>query len=570
MKSSHIVVVSTVSALVVGALIGRPAIDTGVTLLSGRPAARPTRAEPKTRSRSMVPSSAAVERSSAVAPAALAPPPAAFAPSPSTSTPYRVPASGGRAQRASSNRVGSRSTAGRRPSALSLSSSIPVSSGWDLSALASYEYGGSLGGGLALTELDGSSLAAGAGTELTPPEALPRGMVMLAGLRPAWPNWFTPTVDLQARGETASALQGDASRAFLSRARVGGTVTATSWAKATFVVQDAREFGRGNSLASNPVDLFEAFGELTAAGGRAGVRVGRQRLELGAERLVGDSDWTALSRSADGVSGWWGSGLLTVRAFAAQVVEIDSQAADPWWSDRRLAAFSATVSNARGTRALAPYVLMSRREGGADSRYTLGTQVEHSLGASVRVDAEVAWQRGESFGEPVAATTGHYGLTWRDAAALGRTSLGVEFDHASGDRDPGDGRRQTFDPIAPDTGERFGLVDVVQASNLRHLGVRLAFEPTPRTDIALVYHRLFTDTVADATYAPNGAVSRFSGVDPSSRDIGTSFDVRGQWRASRLTVIHFGLATFFGGPRTDEGGGRERTWRPYAGWRVSF
>lgn len=350
---------------------------------------------------------------------------------------------------------------------------------------------------------------------------------------------------------------------------MGGTFAATEWGRGTIVLQDARS-ARTNGLgAANPLDVFEAYAELAPASGSAGLRVGRQRLELGSERLVGDSDWTMLSRNMDGVRGWWSRGPFSAQVFAGQQVAPDAEAADRWWSSHELAAISFDVRDRRATSIVAPYVLMSRQVGQARPRYTFGAEFDRALSQTIRTTVELSWQRGEYDQQVVQAFAGHYGIEWRDDQSLGRTTLAVEYDHASGDRDANDGRLETFDPIAPDTGERFGLVDLVQLSNLRHVGVRLSFEPTRRTDVSVAYHRLFRDRASDRVYGPTGPVNLGVSDDLMGRDIGTAVDVRGLWHASPRTELHVGLATFFRGSRLmdDQSSG---LWRPYAGWRVRF
>lgn len=579
MKPKHLAAVSIVAAFLIGALIGRPALESTwpwsdggrgtKTSRSTTRAARPTSSTAPdysaTRSAVAEAPRALVARGSADADPVSTPAAAPAVPPPARATAFNPRTAGSTTPATRRPRRSATANAGPAPSEVALPT-IAL----DLAGLPAAEYRAPSSSSASLSTWDGEVVAGEPVPLVAPPDAPRTAVVGLPSLQPAWPHWFTPTLDVQTRGETSSGLFGGAASAMLNRTRVGGTISATPWAKATVVMQDARQTGEASWLQSNPLDVFEAFGEVASRTGRAGVRVGRQRIEFGSERLVGDSDWTLLSRSMDGVRGWWGSERVSVQAFAAQVVQVDTAAADPWWSDRRVAAVSLDVRGARDAHAFTPYALVSQRESSAGRRYTFGALTERALSDSLRVETELAWQRGQDAGRSVRAFAGHYGLTWQDPAALGRATIRAEYDHATGDRDAADDRVETFDPIAPDTGERFGLMDVVQLSNLRHVGVHLSFEPSRRTDVGVSFHRLFSDRVTDAVIGPGGVVAEASLDESGSRDIGTAVDIRTQWRASRRAVLHFGLATFFGGTLTATTAGGDRAWRPYAGWRVRF
>jgi hypothetical protein len=77
----------------------------------------------------------------------------------------------------------------------------------------------------------------------------------------------------------------------------------------------------------------------------------------------------------------------------------------------------------------------------------------------------------------------------------------LQYDRASGDRDPNDGRNETFDPLFGERRFDFvpqGIYTLIARSNLRTPGVRLQFSPWPRVQTMLSYRSFALDSARDA------------------------------------------------------------------------
>jgi hypothetical protein len=144
---------------------------------------------------------------------------------------------------------------------------------------------------------------------------------------------------LLVRGEVRTRVEGFTGNGFspgnddaywMDRFRLSATVRASRTVNFFVQAQDSRAFDKttGGLVAPmrDTLDLRQAYGEVTAT--HATVRVGRQDLAFGEQRLIGNLPWTNVARSFD-------AGRLTLKRkgaqvdlFAASVVNISPDAFD--------------------------------------------------------------------------------------------------------------------------------------------------------------------------------------------------------------------------------------------------
>jgi hypothetical protein len=142
------------------------------------------------------------------------------------------------------------------------------------------------------------------------------------------PNWlrFSGEFRVRLEGFTGGGFRaGNDDDYLLTRLRINLRIQPASWLKFEFQGQDARVFWKNQRPAAPPfqdtMDLRLAYLQIGDPEHKTfGLRVGRQELLLGEQRLVGSVDWQNVARSFDAVR-------LTLRhkgyrmdAFAAKVV----------------------------------------------------------------------------------------------------------------------------------------------------------------------------------------------------------------------------------------------------------
>ena len=121
------------------------------------------------------------------------------------------------------------------------------------------------------------------------------------------------------------------------------------------------------------------------------------------------------------------------------------------------------------------------------------------------------------------------GYTFSDLSWAPR--LGLQFDAASGDRHPGDGSLETFNPLFPN-GYYFTLAGYTGYVNLFHLKPSLTVKPISNVKLLAAVGFQWRQTTADAIYVqPNIPVRGTAGVD--GRWSGAYGQIRAEWAIAR-------------------------------------
>ena len=104
----------------------------------------------------------------------------------------------------------------------------------------------------------------------------------------------------------------------------------------------------------------------------------------------------------------------------------------------------------------------------------------------------------------------------RPCPAARRRTLTAEYNYASGDADPADGIRGTFDQLYPTAHDKYGLADQVGWRNIRHIRIGFDITPIKATPITVNYHSYWLAEKRDALYAASGTpLARVPGAPPA-------------------------------------------------------
>jgi hypothetical protein len=128
--------------------------------------------------------------------------------------------------------------------------------------------------------------------------------------------------------------------------------------------------------------------------------------------------------------------------------------------------------------------------------------------------------------------------------------VGVNF--ATGDKDPGDGDRNTFFNILPTNHLYYGYADALAFSNLVDLLVQLKLSPLPKLGLELVFHQFWLYTQHDMRYFGSGAFAKDSlGYGGSgsngSNNVGQEIDFVVNYKVNKHLGLMAGVAHLFGG-----------------------
>lgn len=343
----------------------------------------------------------------------------------------------------------------------------------------------------------------------------------------------------------------------LTRARIGLKAALGSGVSAYVQLQDARELGadRANipfvagAEGDDPLDVRQAWIEFgNSKDSPAIVKLGRQTLSFGDERLVGPLEWNNFSRTFDGArvtlpalaDGW------SADAFLVSVVTVrPSTPTEHSWSLNRsdtddvFGGLYLKHALPQGAK-LEPYVLWRHKTN--DRVYTSASSTARAYDVPQKIttfgarlqsaspdkldgweyDGEFAWQTGEVRGRStVGSTVSFPGAAWlnHDAWALhaggGYTSktagfpvrVYAEYNRATGDKNPGDTRDESFLNLFPTNHKFYGGMDVFAWKNLCEFAVSVSAQPDKATKLRGEFHWFALDQVSDQWFRANGVAT---------------------------------------------------------------
>jgi hypothetical protein len=351
---------------------------------------------------------------------------------------------------------------------------------------------------------------------------------------------------LRVRGEFRERMEGFDGLGFngtredlywLSRLRLGATVTPSKTLSFQVQAQDARvgkkTVGPTGAPFHAPFDLRMAFADVGSATGPVSVRVGRQELVYGEQRLVGHVGWLNAARTFDAAKVTFRAKTFSVDAFGASVVRTLVDEFDKSGAGNRFAGAYATTQTLIPQATVEPYVFWKRDVNlrgelgtvGNLQHSTVGVRLAGRLPARLDYGVEMAVQRGSLGSEDVEAWAGHWQLR-ESLPGPGAVKLTGEYNFASGDKDPSDGVRGTFDQLYPTPHDKTGLADQIGWKNIRHARAGFEFTPFKGLPVATNYHSWWLAESRDAVYNVGNAVLGRIPTGAADTHVGQEIDVQ--------------------------------------------
>jgi hypothetical protein len=387
--------------------------------------------------------------------------------------------------------------------------------------------------------------------------------------RPPFPNRANNVMPswLRVRGEFRERVEGFENSGFvadrddsyaLSRVRLNATITASKNLSFQANVQDARvakkQVGPTTAPFRGPFDLRTAFADIGDAKTAIGARLGRQELAFGEQRLLGHLAWVNTGRT-------WDAARVILRAkswqadvFGASLVRSLPDAFDKSGNGNRLAGVYAASPKVIPQAAVEPYLFWRRDVNlrselttvGNLSQTTMGVRIAGKMPARLDYGVEMAMQRGSLAADSVSAWAGHWQIR-ESLPGAGAIKLTSEYNFATGDDNPTDGRRQTFDQLYPTGHDKLGLADQVGWRNVHHLREGFEFSPFKATPISLNYHSWWLAEKTDGLYAASGApLARVAGGAADSH-VGQELDIQVARAVTPQIQLAAGYAHMFTG-----------------------
>ena len=354
------------------------------------------------------------------------------------------------------------------------------------------------------------------------------------------PSWLRLRAELRERMEGfegAGFVEGRDDLYWLTRLRLNATIAPRPLLSFQLQVQDARvakkQVGPVGAPFQGPFDLRMAFAEVGNASTPVAVRVGRQELAFGEQRLVGHVSWLNTARTFDGARATFKHARFNVDAFATSVVRILDDAFDKSGNGNWFTGAYATTTALVPKSSVEPFVFWRRDANlrgesgafGALNQTTVGVRWAGTLPARLDYSTEMAAQTGSLGTDSVRAWAGHWQLR-RSLGGPGAVRVASEYNFASGDADPADGRRGTFDQLYPTPHDKYGLADQVGWRNIHHVRVGAELVPGRKIQLTGSYHSWWLAEKRDGLYAAGGALVARVANGAASSHVGQELDVQ--------------------------------------------
>ncbi|MBS1824648.1 MAG: alginate export family protein [Acidobacteria bacterium] len=374
------------------------------------------------------------------------------------------------------------------------------------------------------------------------------------------PSWLTLGGEERMRVESfhGSSFRDLGDTYLLNRLRLNLGVKATPWMRFQFEAQDSRVFGQNARPAPasqrDPMDLRLGYVEFGYTEGWAQMRAGRQAWVFGEGRLLADPNWSNVGRSFDGAKLTLQHGTRKVDLFGGITVKPDGNQFDRTTPGEHFYGAYGSLGKLIKDATIEPYFLwrlehdMKNERGilGHWNGRTMGFRWVGKLPYGLDYGGELAGQVGSYAGDTIRALAGHWVIGHTLADAKHRPRFYTEWNHASGDGNPRDGRHGGFDPLFPSTHDKLGIADLFTWINLYHSRSGIEYTLSPRWKLGAAYNSYWLQNARDGVYVAGKMIAR-SADGSAGRHIGQQGDVQATYAPTRTTQINGGYGHFFPG-----------------------
>ena len=383
------------------------------------------------------------------------------------------------------------------------------------------------------------------------------------GLNQSIPKWIRFNGEYRTRFEGIGgiAYKPDSSDAFLlSRLRLNLRVSPTSWMRFQVQAQDSQVMWRNpkpdGPPFENTFDLRQGYVEFGHSDNPLlTLKVGRQELVFGEQRLIGHLNWTNTARSFDAAHLTIKHGNYKVDAFASSVVNIKEGTFDKSSGGNDLHGAYGSIEKLIPNATVEPYVLWriargTKTEAGAPgvvSRPVYGGRIVGKLPGHLDYGVEMVGQTGSVGTDSISAWAGHWVTGYTLPKVKRATRIVAEYNYASGDQVSGDGKQQTFDQLYPTGHDKYGLADQVGWKNIHDVRSGVEFKATKKLSMNSFYHAWWLPSRTDALYnaAGNAVVRVASGT--AGRFVGQEADIQATYALRPELSLGGGFANIFPG-----------------------
>jgi hypothetical protein len=311
------------------------------------------------------------------------------------------------------------------------------------------------------------------------------------------------------------------------------------------------------------------------------VKLGRQELNYGDERVIGGFAWNNIGRTFDAAKVRWQNPWFGVDFFTSRPVVPDNHNFN---MSNDYEYFSGAYFNTKKIpKQTTEFYFLARNASAKAPAYDVGVlqlpaSARDIYSVGLRVKSNPGELNGWDYTAEVVGQLGHYndpampaaldrslehqaymiaangGYTFTDVAYTPR--IGLEYALASGDSDPLDGKHETYDQLYPTKHKFFGFMDFFAMQNMHDIRLSASAKPLPRLNLLAEYHAFFLADTSDNLYAAPGG--RRGGIAPTPGTgyginpdydsyVGSEIDFVATYNINPQTILEFGYSHFFVG-----------------------
>lgn len=327
---------------------------------------------------------------------------------------------------------------------------------------------------------------------------------------------------------------------------------------------DARTSGQ--SLAplptdQNHTDMLNLFADIRLGqflNGPAYMRVGRQELLYGSQRLISTLDWANTRRTFQGIKTFWRTPTFDLDAFFVRPMITEKNQFDNWDHDRNFFGLWGTYRPMKG-QLLDLYILSLIDNRTVTTANLLqgnvlqGDSVLQTVGGRIIGDynrflyeLEGMYQFGQRSNQDISAFAVATGAGYHLPFPM-NPQFWLRYDFASGDSNPNDGRSNTFNQLFPFGHYYLGYLDQVGRQNIHDFNAQFTLHPQSWFTFIAQYHRFYLANKRDFLYNAAGVGTLHDITGQSGSHVGDEIDFRVNIHVDRHQDILVGYSKLFTG-----------------------
>lgn len=312
------------------------------------------------------------------------------------------------------------------------------------------------------------------------------------------------------------------------------------------------------AIDENRSDLLNAFMDIKLGdidGKPAYVRVGRQEILLGSQRLISPLAWANTRRTFQGVRAFRQGEKNDLDVFWVQPVLPHPSRFDSVDNNVNFAGAWYTHRPRAGTSLDAYYLFLDNTMNVTNQGIVRAPANVHTLGGRYAGDhegflwdVEAALQLGERGRQTILAgmATAGAGYNWK--GATWNPTFWAFYDFASGDQAPNGGNTfNTFNQLFPFGHYYLGWLDLVGRQNIHDTNLHLYLYPAKWLTVWMQYHHFWLASRRDALYSAGGAALRRDATGRAGRNVGDELDLVMNFHLGPHSDVLLGYSVLFPG-----------------------